>query len=44
MELHRTRFERAVNAIKEKESPSLRERFDRVIKNIDTTLEEKSES
>lgn len=43
MELHRIRFERAVNAIKEKESLSLRERFDRVIENIDTTLEEKSE-
>lgn len=44
MELHRTRFERAVNVIEEKESLSLRERFDRVIENIDTTLGEKSES
>jgi predicted nucleotidyltransferase len=43
MELHRTRFERAVNAIKEKESLSLRERFDRVIEKIDATLEEKSD-
>jgi hypothetical protein len=44
MELHRAGFERAVNVIEGKESPSLRERFDTVIDTVDTVLEQEMES